>query len=411
MIRTWGSSEIPKHSTIPYLVFEWGATFTSKHQNDLIAKVRDKDKLLYIIVNHDALTTDRFRKIINYIVKHRSYGLIYDESTAIKNHKAVRTIAALRLADSAKFRRILSGTPIVQSPLDIYSQVEFLNKQILGFRSYYSFKTRYAEIRRISFGNRAFDKIVGFRDLDDLKHKLDKFSSFKRLDECVDLPDQVSKQILIELTPTQIHAYRELVEKAVLYIEEHEITAVNALSLIVRLHQIVIGQLKAPDGTYISIQNNRLTALKEVVEETPHKMLIWSTYVNTTKDIEKTLLTDAIVIYSEYSQNKRQELIDKWRVGPAKCLVLNPASAGHGLTLNEAKTAVFYSNSYNLEYRLQALRRNYRIGQTEPTLVIDFITPGTVEEKILKALTDKEELAKRLTTKSAILDFIKDANL
>jgi SNF2 family DNA or RNA helicase len=91
--------------------------------------------------------------------------------------------------------------------------------------------------------------------------------------------------------------------------------------------------------------------------------------------------------------------------------VLNPASAGHGLTLNEAKTAVFYSNSYNLEYRLQALRRNYRIGQTEPTLVIDFITPGTVEEKILKALTDKEELAKRLTTKSAILDFIKDANL
>jgi SNF2 family DNA or RNA helicase len=104
---------------------------------------------------------------------------------------------------------------------------------------------------------------------------------------------------------------------------------------------------------------------------------------------------------------KRQELIEEWRTGPAKALVLNPQSAGHGLTLVEADLAIFYSNGYNLEHRLQALRRNYRIGQTKRTLVIDLITPGTVEDKIVASLTKKEDIAKQVTTKKALLEMIR----
>jgi SNF2 family DNA or RNA helicase len=225
------------------------------------------------------------------------------------------------------------------------------------------------------------------------------------------MPEQVFKQVAIPLTEKQATAYNELLAKAILYIEEHEITAVNALSMIVRLHQIVVGQLKTPEGTYLSIDNNRLDTLKELIDETQHKVIVWSTYVNSTKDIVKKLGLEATAIYSAYNQETRQQLIDEWRTSDTiKVLVLNPASAGHGLTLNEAKTAIFYSNSYNLEYRLQALRRNYRIGQTERTLVIDLITPGTVEDKIMAALTAKTELAAQLTTKKAILDML-HANL
>jgi SNF2 family DNA or RNA helicase len=411
MIGTWAKIEVPKHSTVDYVCYQWHSSFTKKHQQDLISKVSDRTKLLYFVANHDAVTSDKFRAAFNFVVKNRKYAIVYDESTAIKNPKAVRTQAAIKWSLGAQFKRILSGTPVVQSPLDVFSQTEFLKQNLLGFRSYYGFKARYAEIRRVSFGNRAFDKIVGFRDLDDLKYKLDRFSSFKKLEECMDMPDQVFKKIAVPLTAKQADAYNELLAKAVLYIEEHEITAVNALAMIVRLHQIVVGQLKTPEGTYLSIDNHRLETLEELIEEANHKVIVWSTYVNSTKDIVRRLGGKAVAILSEYSQEKRQVLIDHWRKSEeVKALVLNPASAGHGLTLNEAKTAIFYSNSYNLEYRLQALRRNYRIGQTEKTVVIDLITPGTVEDKIMAALDSKAELAKQLTTKKDILDFI-HANL
>lgn len=407
MIGTWAQIEVPKHSTVETATFQWHSSFTAKHQQNLITKISNRDKLVYIVANHDAVTSEKFKLVMRFVSQNRKYGVIYDESTAIKNSKAERTKAAIQCAAKAQFRRILSGTPVVQSPLDVYSQTEFLCKGALGFRTYYGFKARYAEVRRISFGNRAFDKIIGFRDLDDLKYKLDKFSSFKKLEECLDMPEQVFKQIAVPLTKKQATAYNELLEKAVLYIEEHEITAVNALSMIVRLHQIVVGQLKTPEGTYLSIENNRLETLKELIDEAQHKVIVWSTYVNSTKDIEKYLGHQAVAIYAAYSQEKRQMLIDNWRKSETvKVLILNPASAGHGLTLNEAKTAIFYSNGYNLEYRLQALRRNYRIGQTERTLVVDLITPGTVENKIMAALEAKTELASQLTTKKAILELL-----
>lgn len=404
LIGTWSDYELAKHSEVLYNTYKWDPAKPNKE--DFAKKLKDKSKLFYFIVNHDAFASDKIVPFLNAIVKHTKFGVIYDESTAIKNISTDRTQQATAVARHAQFRRILTGTPIVQSPLDVFSQTEFLEKGALGFKNFYGFKTRYAIIKRATFGPRSFDVIEGYRDLDDLRQKLEQFSSFVKLEDCVDLPDQVFKQIEIELTKEQSVAYEELRDKALLYIEDHEITAVNALAMLTRLQQIVAGQLKTPDGNYVSLKNNRLTALKELVESTTEPFIVWSTFVNTTIDILKTLAHNALTFTSNTNPEQRNDVINAWRGGSAQVLVLNPQSAGHGLTLNEAKQSVFYNGFFNLEWRLQALRRNYRIGQTSKTVVNDFITRGTVEEKAYAALNAKEDLAKKVTTKDALLQIL-----
>jgi SNF2 family DNA or RNA helicase len=404
LIGTWADHELAKHSEVPYSTYKWDPAKINK--DDFAKKLRDKSKLFYFILNHDAFASEKLMIFVNAIAKHTKFGVIYDESTAIKNIRTERTQCAIGLAKHSQFRRILTGTPIVQSPLDVFSQTEFLEQGALGFKNFYGFKTRYAVMKRKTFGARSFDVIEGYRDLDDLRSKLEHFSSFIKLEDCVDLPEQIFKQIEIELTPEQRKAYEELRDKALLYIEDHEITAVNALAMLTRLQQIVAGQLKTPDGAYVSLKNNRLTALKELVETTTEPFIVWSTFVNTSIDILKTLGGNALTFTSNTNPEQRNDVINAWRGGSAQVLVLNPQSAGHGLTLNEAKQSVFYNGFFNLEWRLQALRRNYRIGQDSKTVVNDFITRGTVEEKAYAALNTKEDLAKKVTTKDALLQIL-----
>lgn len=404
LIGTWADGELAKHSEVQYSTYKWDPAKVNR--NEFVRKAKDKNKLFYFIINHDAFVSDKLTPFLNAMIKHTRFGVIYDESTAIKNIKSDRTQNAINLARHAKFRRILTGTPIVQSPLDVYSQTEFLENCALGFKNYYGFKTRYAIIKRAKFGARSFDVIEGYRDLDDLRRKLDNFSSFVKLEDCVDLPEQIFKQIEVELTPEQARAYTELRDKALLYIEENEITAVNALAMLTRLQQIVAGQLKTPDGGYVSIKNNRILALKELVEGTTDKLIVWSTFVNTSIDICKALQGNVLTFTSNTNPEQRNDVLNMWRKGSAQVLLLNPQSAGHGLTLNEAKQSVFYNGFFNLEWRLQALRRNYRIGQDSRTVVNDFITRGTVEEKAYAALNAKEDIAKKVTSKDALLQIL-----
>jgi len=404
LIGTWAEIELPKHSEVQFNTYKWNPSKVDKQS--FIKKLKDKSKLFYFIMNHDAFVSEKLQPFLSAIKSHRNFGIIYDESTAIKNFKADRTQNAIDLGKYAQFRRILSGTPIVQSPLDVFSQTEFLSKGALGFKNFYGFKTRYAIIKQAKFGTRSFEVIEGYRDLDDLRRKLDVFSSFVKLEDCIDLPEQVFKQIHIELTYEQKVAYEELRDKALLYIEEHEISVVNALSMIVRLNQILSGQLKLPDGNYAIIKNNRIDTVKELVENESNKVIVWSNFVGVSRELEKALNKNALLIASEHSAQERQSRLEKWRNSDIQCLILSPASSGHGLTLTEAKSAIFVNHSYNLEYRLQALRRNYRIGQDQKTVILDFLTPNTIEEKILAALDSKKDIAEKVTSKTGIRELL-----
>jgi SNF2 family DNA or RNA helicase len=408
LINTWASIEIPKHSELPYTVLPWFHGEPSKSYLREFARIVKEDKRLYVILNHDAVLTIRFDQIFNGILAMRKgkHSIIIDESTVIKSPKAKITKKFIKLGKTAAFRLILSGTPVTNSPLDVYTQAEFLAPNLLGSSNYYAFKTRFAVLKRLTLGNRSFDQIVGYRDLDELRTRLNRFASIRKLADEVDLPPQVFKEIAVDLTEEQYNAYNELHAQAVTYIkQQHEITTVNALSLLNRLQQIVAGQMKLPDGKYVTIDSRRVDALKEQVEENaPKKIIIWSNFKQTANTITKTLAGNIVAVPSALSPLERHKAIERWRIGKEQCLLLNPQSAAHGLTLNEAQLQIWFDRTYSLETRLQALARNYRIGQGARTLVIDLITPGTIEEKVLKRLKEMKVTSDAVVTKADLLD-------
>lgn len=404
---TWILEEIPKHSTVKYNTWGWNNTFSKSLQNDLRKKTRDKNRLLYIVVNHDALKSHKFQMCYNYVKKYRKkIGWIYDESTAMKARKSDRTEVSTALADDAVFKRIMTGTPITESPLDVFSQTEFLQKGLLGFKTFYGMKTRYCELRYRKFGNRSFEEVIGYRDLDDLYRRLRKFSSFLKLTDCTDMPEQISRRIAVPLTKEQIKHYEEMKAFAMTWIEGHNIDAVNALALSVKLHQIAVGQLKLGENQYASIKNDRLETLKDTMEDLNHQCIVWSVYRNSSMDILDYLGKRIVGLSTNDTPIVRQEKIQSWKKGNYQGLLLSQASAAHGLTLNEALSSIFYSNSHSLEKRLQALRRNWRLGQTKKTNVIDLYSPGTVEVGILEALMWKAEVASIITDKKGFVDYI-----
>jgi len=408
LINTWSSTEIPKHSTEPFTVLPWFHGEPSKTYLREFARIVKEQKRLYVVLNHDAVLTIRFDQIFNGILKMRGgkHSIIIDESTVIKSPKAKSTKKYIKLGRKADFRLILSGTPVTNSPLDIYTQSDFLAPNLLGSTNYYSFKTRFAVLKRLTMGNRSFDQIVGYRDLDELRSRINRFASIRKLSDNIDLPDRVFKQVSVDLTEEQYLAYSELHAKAVTWIKsQHEITTVNALSLLNRLQQIVAGQMKLQDGTYIEINSRRVEALKEQVEENAtKKIIVWSHFKQTAATITKALTGNIVAVKSELSPSERHKAIERWRAGKEQCLLLNPMSAAHGLTLNEAKVQIWFDRTYSIETRLQALARNYRLGQASRTLVIDLITPGTIEEKVLKRLNEMKLTSEQVISKADILD-------
>jgi len=336
------------------------------------------------------------------------HAIVIDESTVIKSPKPEITKKFIKLRNTAAFRLILSGTPITNSPLDVYTQAEFLEPGLMGSKTYYSFKTRFAILQRITMGNRSFDQIKGYRDLDELRARINRFASIRKLSDELDLPKRIFKPVYVDLTEEQYLAYVELKAQALTWIKkQHEITVVNALSLLNRLQQIVAGQMKLPDGTYIEIDSNRATSLKEQLDENEgKKAIIWTHFKKTAIMIERALPGNVIAVRSAMTPIERHKAIERWRKGEEQSLLMNPMSAAHGLTLNEATIQAWFDRTYSIETRLQGLARNYRIGQDKRTLVLDFLSLGTIEEKVLNRLNEMEETAKIVVSKEDLLDML-----
>jgi SNF2 family DNA or RNA helicase len=399
LMGNWNSVELPKHSDIPYRTYLWNVSKDIPYADSTH---------LYFLVNIDALPTDRFAGIFkDFMKKHPAFTLIIDESTVVKNPRSARTRAALKVGRYATARYVLSGTPIVQSPLDVYSQCEILTESCLGIKGFIPFKARYAEIKRMTFGPRSFDKIVGYKHLDELTERIKSVGVIIKKDECLDLPPKMYRTIDVPLTPAQQRAYDDLKQRALAYIQDHQISVVNTVSLINKLLQICCGQLKVGDD-YLQIENNRLDVLKELIDRAGGPTLIWTSYVNTAYDIKEKLGDDVVHLPSGTSTDERETILASFRKGNYKALVANPASAGHGITLVESNSTIYFSNSFNLEHRLQSEARNHRAGQTNSVLYTDLIAKGTIEERVVSILKEKKQLADLVITNDAVKKLLED---
>jgi SNF2 family DNA or RNA helicase len=323
-----------------------------------------------------------------------------DESTTIKSHTSARSKNTEKVGIGARYRRIMTGSPVTKSPMDLYQQCAFLSDDCLDTHSFYAFQNRYADIVERQLATHTFRQVVGYRRLDELKQKLDEFAFRVTKEECLDLPDKVYLRREVELTDEQIQAYKQMTEIALAQVEDGLVTTTNALTQLMRLHQITCGHVKLDDGTVVNLPHKRIDELLAAIEETDGKVIIWATYRHDIEDIKFHLQTaygmaSVATYYGETSSDERERIVDDFQ-DPNSALrffVGNPSTGGYGLTLTAASTVIYYSNSFDLEKRLQSEDRAHRIGQTKNVTYVDLIAPHTVDEKIVKALREKINIA------------------
>ena len=401
----WVKGEVPIHlpKRIPRDIMRWIPAKTKRFETDLKDFIVNRDPILKVfVVNIEAFSSTRGTEAaLAYLYQNPDNIVIVDESTTIKNRKAARTKNILALQKWAKYRRILTGSPITKSPLDLFSQCNFLAEKALGFNSYFAFQARYANVQKRTMGHRSFQQIVGYRRLDELSEKLNKFSSRVLKVDCLDLPVKVYTRREVPLTPEQTKLYVQMKKLALAKLQSGELaTTASVLTQIMRLQQICCGHLQPDDGEVQSIKSNRLNELLDITEEFQGKAIIWATYTHDIQQIADALRDrfgpeSVATYYGATPQDERQEIVDTFQQkdSPLRFFVGQPKTGGYGITLTEANTVIYYSNSYDLEIRLQSEDRAHRIGQKNKVTYVDLVSPGTIDEKILGALRSKIDLA------------------
>ena len=400
--KNWYDSEIPEHlpEHIDRNVVLWKALITKEQKSKLDSLfVQDFTKLQIFIMNVEALSTRKGLDFAHQFLNVRKALFAIDESTTIKNPGAKRTKNIIQLSKLGKYRRILTGSPVTKSPLDLYTQCLFLDPWLLGHQSYYSFRTRYALMRTANFSGRSVNVVVGYQRLDELAESLKPFSYRVLKDDCLDLPPKTYMKRVIQLTPEQKKVYEEMKKTALATLNGKTVTTMNVITQLMRLQQITCGHFKADDDSVQNIKSNRITELMDVLEEMEGKAIIWAHWrhdIDTiVESIEDKYPGSVVTYYGDTTTEDRQKAIKKIQDPESKVrfLVGTPQTGGYGITLTGASTMIYYSNGYDLEKRQQSEARIDRIGQKKPMTYIDILAEDTIDEKIVKSLRKKVNIA------------------
>ena len=373
-----------------------------------------KNKLNWYLMNIEAFShKSGYNKGLELVeLRGLTTMMVIDESTTIKNRTAKRSKNVLKLGKGVRYKRILTGTPVTKSPLDLWSQFAFLDEDLLGFKSFYSFRARYCIMQsRPVGGNRRIEFPVSYINLEQLEEKILPYTHRVLKKDCLDLPPQIWQRRNIYLSNEQRNAYEILKEHARVVIQDKQSSIHNKLTEIAKLQQVCSGFLYSDDGKLVELSNAKLDELLNIIEEIEGKIIIWATFRHSIQKIEETLQKkygkkSVVTLYGD--TKKRSEVVDNFNdPRGSRFLVSNPSVGGYGLTLNASSYQIFFNNSYNLEERLQAEARNHRSGQkADKVTYIDLVAIKTIDEFIIKALKEKITISAK-TLGEEVLDFLK----
>jgi len=409
----WVHNEIPKYmpEDMDYVVENWdSAKMAGKAWQHKMAKFlnEDKPRLRILVVNPECFRVVRKRDAdslayIRSFVKAGKAFISVDESTVIKSVKAGRTKCIVDIGELCEMRRIMSGYPNPESPLDFVGQCFFLSPSTFSLprslsAAYYAFRARYAIVEKQFMGNRSFDKIAGYQRLGELSSRLSKFSTRIKKRDCLDLPPKIYRQHVVTLSPKQRRAYNEMVADCVTTIrhqeEEHTITAEIVLTQIIRLQQILCGFTKSPDGDIIPVDPDIIPREEGLMSDLRRakgkKVIIWSHFRESIRRIEALVIAeygaDSVACWTGGMKDQTKvDITAEFQDPDSKLLyiIAQQRAGGWGNTWTAATENAFYSNEYSAETRIQAEDRTHRIGQEESVGYTDFLVPGTVDEAIL----------------------------
>lgn len=326
--------------------------------------------------------------------------IIADESQRIKSHDAEQSKAMHLLGDKARYKLILSGTPVQNNAVDLYSQYRFLDKTIFG-TNFYQFRNRYCVMG--GFNNR---QIINYRDLDALIKKEHSIAYRVTKEEALDLPEQTFETRYIELSPKEKQLYNKIKRESAAELENgDQITAATVLTKLLRLQQFTGGFLMTDNSDKPQqFSSGKINALEDIIDDyvvsAGKKLVVFARFRAEIDLIAKLLQKKKIrfgQIYGDIKLEDRGGIVKDFQTNPETMVFLAQIdTAGLGITLTAADTCVYYSVNFNYAAYSQSLSRIHRIGQRNACTYIHLIVENTIDELVLKALHKKEDLAKTI---------------
>lgn len=417
----WVNDEIPTHLGCPARVFLWdtGKAGNKGYQKELHQFLNTpEDELAILVMSYDAIMTERKKgaarglrkgkEAAKELLTSRACLMALDESARIKSPDSKRTKRILAAGPYADYRRILTGTPVPNSPFDVYSQLKFLDPDVwraLGCGTFAAFKANFGvwiEHERKDNGQR-FQQLVDYQNLSVLNHTVDKMGHRLLKADVLDLPPKLYDKRTFIMSPAQRKLYDEIKTEFLVWLDNGDmITAPLAITRMLRLQQVTSGYCPTDGDDMVQIEPNpRLACLSDTIEDVPHQCIIWAKFQMDIDLIQEMLLAKnktCVVYDGRVGQSDREERRAAFKAGDAQFFVANPAAAGEGLTLHMAKTVIYYNSTYKLGDRLQSEDRAHRAGMDDrPVNYIDIVAQGTVDAVILRALRTKNGLAALVT--------------
>ena len=370
---------------------------------NLLRAGKDKSMCRVLVVNVEALSTvEAAEDLCSEFLSQRRGHMVIDESTTIKSYRSSRTKTATRLGELAGSRRILSGLWTPKSPLDTFSQCYFLDPKILGMRNYFLFQRKYAQLVQQEMGGRKFWQVVGYQNIEELQRRVGKYSYRVLKKDCLDLEPKNYTSRDVELTKEQ----RRMIDEIKLFgharisgRDDRFVTTDMVIKQITRITQIGCGYVMDDEERVLhEVPENRTDTMMAVLAEHEGKAIVWAPWKPCIDKIVKRLTEEygPASVAQWTGANKRTRPEDEMRfLNDPECrfMVATQGAGMRGNTWTVADLTVYYANNYDLEQRDQSEDRNHRRGQKNRVTYVDLLAAGTNDEKVVKNLRKKIDLA------------------
>ena len=409
--RNWNTDEIPKHMPPDVAldtriqVFHTAKKATQAHKRAMNS-LFIHDGLSVLLISYNAFMTKEGKELVWKFLQKRKTLYVLDEAHNIKTPGAKRTKSILASGKYAKYRRILTGTPVAIGPFDLYSQIKFLdewfwkNKGIHGameFRNFFGVWFTAADCRALHGYDPGYDKLIEYQNLDKLSAWLGEISDRVVKDDVLDLPPKLYQKRYFEASREMRTAYEQLQEELMLEIGDSLITAELPIVMLLRLQQIACNYLPVGEEEPVhmfSAKNPRMNALEQIRDDTHHPGIIWARFRHDIDQIMDMLGPQAVRYDGAVDDDQAERNKLAFQKGDAKWFVSNAQKGGSGLTLTQAKTVVYYSNSFRLLDRLQSEDRAHRGGMDEhPVNYIDIMSDLHIDDHIVTNLRNKRNVS------------------
>ena len=409
----WTLDEVPTH--LPDAIMAetrmmtwWSSKAGNKGTQAEFEELVKHDGLVVFVMSYDAVMTDKGSKALKKLLEKRECLYVLDESGRIKTPGSKRTKRILASSKYAKWKRVLTGTPVDNSPFDVYTQIKFIRPDAfahLGIRNFGGFKVRYGiwEKRMNRAQGRQFDSLVRYIKLDELHGIVDGVGSRLLKTDVLDLPDSIYEKRYFDLDAPQRKAYKDLDKKFITWLEGDgsSATADLILTRMLRLSQLCSGFIKDDDDRVVPVGKNvRLRALQDVLEDVSGYVIIFCRWTWEFDEVRK-LLGEKEAVYVDGRTPDEDRVLARRKFqdeGSVRYFVAKQSAVSEGYTLHRAKTVIYMSNTWSLRERLQSEARAHRAGMSnDPVTYIDVVARNTYDEKVLKALRGKRSTAAIVT--------------